>query len=59
MKKPNICMLTNLFPPVFGGAEIYASELSKTLAKDGNKVMVLTRRVHNTESHENMNHMKI
>ena len=41
----NICMFTNLFPPVVSGSSTQCSTLSRELVRRGNQVTVITARV--------------
>lgn len=49
----NICMFSNLFPPLSGGSATHCWELSRRLAAAGHRVSVITARVEpGSHSHE-------
>jgi glycosyltransferase involved in cell wall biosynthesis len=47
-----ICMFSNLFPPIVSGSSTFTWELSKRLAAEGHKITVVTARIDGTTAYE-------
>ncbi len=54
-----VLMITSYYAPYIGGAEIYVKEVAERLVKEGNKVIILTKRLGKLKNHEVINGVKV
>lgn len=52
MQRLNICIFSNLFPPINSGSSTFTWNFARNLVKQGHRVVIITARIDNTEKYE-------